>query len=375
MVEGMNLHQYILKKLLVPLVFIGVCVHFSSGETINVPQDAQTIQEGIDKAQGDDMVLVAPGRYNESINFNGKAITLKSEKGPAVTIIDGWRIGDSVVKCVSGEGPSTKIDGFTITGGSGNTELYGDEETIGGGLLCLHSSPTVLNCIFVENEASYHGGAIYNGERSNTVVRNCQIRSNKAERGAGIYNTKGSPEIRDTKLSENYASYGGGGMYNFGSKARVISCTFRKNKSQFNGGALYDYDSAGRITDTIFNNNIAMFSGNAVYRGYRSATYIEGVGDSSFFITVHDTIEGTGGYMVARGRATGACCVGTGCLIVDEQSCVQAGGSWLGPNTSCEEQVAAACPKPNTGDINTDGVVDMMDLVLLMTSMEQGKTN
>ena len=52
------------------------------GVRLSVPKDAHTIQEAIDKAQGDDTVLVSPGRYNESINFNGKAITLKSEKGP-----------------------------------------------------------------------------------------------------------------------------------------------------------------------------------------------------------------------------------------------------------------------------------------------------
>jgi len=325
-------------------------------------------------AQGDDIILVSPGRYNESINFNGKAIILKSEKGSAVTILDGRNTGDSVLKCINGEGPSTKIDGFTITGGTGNTDLYGEDESIGGGLLCLHSSPTVTNCIFVDNEASYHGGAIYNGERSNTVIRNCKIRSNKAERGGGIYNTKNTPEISDTEIANNKASYGGGGMYNFGSNVRVISCKFRKNKSQYNGGALYDYDSSGRVTKTTFNNNIAMFSGNAVYRGYRSATFIEGEGNNEFFKTVHDTIEGTGGYMVARGRAVGGCCVGTGCLVIDEQSCVQAGGSWLGPNTNCTEQLTY-CPAPNTGDINTDGVIDMMDLVLLMTSMEANITN
>ena len=148
---GMKPEQYILKLILLPLLVTGLCAFHAYGGTIMVPKDVRTIQEAIDKAQGDDTVLVSPGRYNESINFNGKAITLKSEKGTAETIIDGWRMNDSVVKCINGEGPSTKIDGFTITGGTGNGELYGELETIGGGLLCLHSSPTVLNCIFEEN--------------------------------------------------------------------------------------------------------------------------------------------------------------------------------------------------------------------------------
>lgn len=340
-------------------------------DTLSVPKDTKTIQEAITLAQGDDIILVSPGTYNEAINFNGKAITLKSTDGASVTILDGWRLGDSVVKCISGEGPSTILDGFTITGGTGNTDLYGEEETVGGGLLCLHSSPTILNCIFVSNESSYHGGAIFNGDRSNTSIQNCKIRSNTSERGGGIYNSRGRPVIRDTILSDNVAKYGGGAMYNFGSNVRIISCSLKHNRAAYNGGGVYDYDSSGHVTDSVFTDNVAMFNGNAMYRGYRSATILD---DNCRFTMVHDTVSGTGGFMVARGRQIGACCIGTGCLIVDEDSCITAGGSWLGANTTCEDNLLA-CPKPNTGDVNTDGVVDMMDLVLVMTSMNNTAKN
>ena len=79
-----------------------------SAETIAVPMEVGTIQEAIDLAQGDDIVLVSPGRYNEAINFKGKAITVKSTQGAAVTTIDGWNLFDSVVKCISGEGPRSR---------------------------------------------------------------------------------------------------------------------------------------------------------------------------------------------------------------------------------------------------------------------------
>jgi len=349
----------------IAILAIAMLVPLGIAETIAVPKEIKTIQAAIDLAQGDDVILVSPGRYNESINFNGKAITIKSTNGAAVTTLDGWELADSVVKCVSGEGPSTILDGFTITGGSGNTDLYSPTETVGGGLLCLHSSPTILNCIFVSNEASYQGGAIFNGDRSNTVIQHCKIRSNTSERGGGLYNSRGRPVIRNTEISNNHAKYGGGGMYNFGSNVRLISCSLKHNRAQYNGGGVYDYDSGGRVIDSVFTDNIAMFNGNAMYRGYRSATVIE---DDCRFTMAHDTISGTGGYMVARGKQIGACCIGTGCLIVDEQSCSKAGGAWLGPNTTCDNQMLA-CPEPNSGDINTDGVVDMMDLVLVMTSM------
>jgi hypothetical protein len=344
---------------------VGFCA-FAPAETITVPKDAPTIQAAIDLAQGDDIVLVEPGRYNESINFNGKAITLKSKKGAAVTTIDGWDVRDSVVKCISGEGPSTVLDGFTITGGTGNEDLYGKKETIGGGLLCLHSSPTIMNCIFVSNRTNYQGGAIYNGDRSNTVIRNCKILSNESVRGGGLYNGRGMPELKDSEISNNKASYGGGGMYNFGSNIRVISCQFKDNHADYIGGGIYDYDSSGRVIATSFKSNVALINGNAFYHGYRSATVLD---EDCVLVTPRDTISGSGSYQVAQGKKTGACCIGTGCLIVDERSCTKAGGSWLGPNTSCDDQLLA-CPKPNTGDINTDGVVDMMDLVLVMTSMD-----
>lgn len=360
-----------MKRTLLTVIAAAIFAPLASAETIAVPMEVGTIQEAIDLAQGDDIVLVSPGRYNEAINFKGKAITVKSTQGAAVTTIDGWNLFDSVVKCISGEGPSTVFDGFTVTGGTGNKDLYSENETVGGGLLCLHSSPTILNCIFVSNTSTYQGGAIFNGDRSNTVIQNCKVRSNTSERGGGLYNSRGRPVIRDTEISGNEAKYGGGGMYNFGSNVRIISCSLKHNRAQYNGGGVYDYDSGGRVVDSVFTDNIAMFNGNAMYRGYRSATVLE---EDCRFTMAHDTVSGTGGYMVAQGKQIGACCIGTGCLIVDEQSCNKAGGSWLGPDTTCDNQLLA-CPEPNTGDINTDGVVDMMDLVLVMTSMNTSTTN
>ena len=67
---GTNLMR---KVLAIPL--IAVLSPLTIAETITVPQEAETIQEAIDLAQGDDVILVSPGRYNETINFKGKAIT------------------------------------------------------------------------------------------------------------------------------------------------------------------------------------------------------------------------------------------------------------------------------------------------------------
>ncbi len=56
---------------------------------INVPANQPTIQAAINAAANGDTILVAPGTYYENINFNGKAITVTSSGGAAVTTING----------------------------------------------------------------------------------------------------------------------------------------------------------------------------------------------------------------------------------------------------------------------------------------------
>ncbi len=116
------------------------------------------IQTAIDNAVETDEIVVAPGTYFETINFLGKAITLRSSDGPV--IIDGTGFFH-VVKCVSGEGLDTILDGFTITGGNADGDDYPDY--LGGGMVNDNSSPTVTNCTFSGNSAArlafeYHRG-------------------------------------------------------------------------------------------------------------------------------------------------------------------------------------------------------------------------
>jgi parallel beta-helix repeat protein len=91
--------------------------------TIHVPTDQPTIQAGINAANNGDTVLVAPGTYNETIDFMGKAITVESSGGPASTSIV-WAYPPThsdplnlfVVTFQTNETRNSVLSGFTITG-------------------------------------------------------------------------------------------------------------------------------------------------------------------------------------------------------------------------------------------------------------------
>jgi len=129
------------------------------GRVIHVRQDhlgdALTVQGGIDFASSGDTVWVHPGRYVESVRFNGRSIRLMSTAGPDATILDGSSQGESVVRIMDGEEPGTVLEGFTITGGGPGV--------LGAGLYLFGSEPTIRGNLITDNVASYGGGSFAQG--------------------------------------------------------------------------------------------------------------------------------------------------------------------------------------------------------------------
>lgn len=225
-------------------------IHVYSGESI---------QAAINLALHGDEIVVHPGSYGELINFNGKAITLRSSDGPVVTTINGNAVG-TVVTCRSGEGPSTVLEGFTILNGRTNGQ--------GGGLHIQSAHPTVRNCVFRGNRAQYGGGVFI--QTAHPTLEGCVFEQNTADTaGGGLYNYNLNPAqpaalFIDCVIRGNTAAIHGGGVRNWDASPTFVRCDFQGNHARYygagvsNGGASHAVFTDCLIrqnrTDTLFGN-------------------------------------------------------------------------------------------------------------------------
>lgn len=189
---------------------------------LNGSCDYETIQDALNNAVDDDVIIVRDGTYtgpyNKNLDFHNKAVILRSEHGPSACTIDCEYVGRAFM--FNGETESTIVIGFTITGG--NTHPYA------GGIYCINNSrPTIINCIIINNHSGH---------------------------GAGMTNDNSNPRIYNCVFKNNTASGHGGGICNLNSNPTITNCTFTQNRSstQPDGAIINHNNSNPIITNCIF---------------------------------------------------------------------------------------------------------------------------
>jgi predicted outer membrane repeat protein len=267
------------------------------------------IQEAIDIAEPGGTIFVLHGTYtgagNRALDFKGKRIIVTSTDPNDPDVVAETKIdcnaSEADQNCgfmfQSYETPQSILAGLTITGGY---------NSVGGGIICEScAAPTVMNCIFRDNQATY-GGAIYIGNAGPRII-NCQFNNNQADAGGAIYNfaeaTDCNSILDNCLFLGNNATQNGGAVYNNGQVNSVFTnCVFTENTSSGGGGVVRNNYSTNLIfNNCIFNKNQAQNYGgvirnsgdiNVTINNCTFSANSAGFGGSSLACTVDDKGEG-----------------------------------------------------------------------------------
>lgn len=260
------------------------------------PQDIlvdcfQTIQAAINDSRALDgyKIVIDPGRYFENVNFQGKALTLKSTNPSdpnivAGTAVDGGRIGRTINIPNCSAVHTVKIEGLTINRGYLSYLTPGS----GGGIYSEAPNLIVKNCAIKNNEV--------NGSQGVTVAN-----------GGGMYATGNNITVEDTVFELNWAwSFGAGAVINTNQNPVVIrNCSFSNNflrstdPSGFYGGAGLEVNAATIENTQIFGNGMN-------YEGKGGGLHIGSFTAPSFIrdCDIGSNLAGYGGGIYARGNVT-----------------------------------------------------------------------
>jgi hypothetical protein len=200
-----------------------------------------------------------------------------------------------VVRSINNDA-SAVLDGFVITAGhavSCSSQHLVDRED-GAGMLVEHGNPTLIHCFFYDNEASDNGGGLCL-DNASPVLLACEFSLNKTFRiGGAIASTHGSsPTLLDCVFVENIGGQGcaiyhgawfneplnsagtltvhggrfqgnegvvgattGGGITTRGGTTTISDALFDHNHAN-GGGALFFDETVGYVRNCIFTGNTA----------------------------------------------------------------------------------------------------------------------
>lgn len=199
--------------------------------------------------------------------------------------------GQNIVRCLTLNTASVKIDGLHITNGFSQVNygagLYAIESDVvvtncnishnvgklGAGVyIDLYSTVTMDNCQVIFNTATYNGGGGMVIVKATVSMTNCVVSFNTATNyGGGVY-LYAAPNylsMTNCRISGNTATgvgYGGG-LLTIGT-TKLTGCTISENTA-VKGGGLYIYSSSGNLVQLVGSQLVdnAALNGTDVYLG------------------------------------------------------------------------------------------------------------
>ncbi len=317
---------------LIGLAVIGLLSPVRADTTYYVDDDGvadfRTIQEAVDAAVTGDTILLMPGLYtgtgNWDIAIQGKAVTVRSAdpnnaETVAQTIIDcrgAEATGHRAFVITENSGVHLTLAGLTIVNGytiyhggavwckdAGLTVInctFADHEAEwwGGAVCCVNATASFTGCTFIDgNSKDLTGGGVYCGNtvasfanctfeanignaivarESGTTIVDCVFQDNVGEDGgalhsyAGIENKQAYLNVTRCAFVGNASNASGGAYHGISAHGKIDSCTFMGNSAAADGGAIYTRHSTLDVTNCMFLANVAAGIGGAVANSFET---------------------------------------------------------------------------------------------------------
>ncbi len=245
------------------------------------------------------------GNYNISIDTDGIDLTIESENGPDVCIINANSLGRVFSLSNVNIADSVVIRGFTISGGVAPNSFGG------GGIYNHNSVLTVENCRILNNSSTKGGGVYTGGTVGSLVMTDCIIAGNvcSSSSGGGGMHINNNASVTATNCifrsnSVSSPSMHAGCMYITFGVVDFQNCLFEGNSAYGSGGVFYAIDSTVDITNCTFVGNKCTGNGGVGFITESSFTTTINVKNSIFRDNAADNLGDT--FQIVASPATDA---------------------------------------------------------------------
>jgi len=203
--------------------------------TIIVPNDYPTIQEAVNAASPGDTIIVREGTYTENVKVSKDHLTIKSENGAEVSIVQAANSNDHVFEVTA---DYVNMSGFTVKGATEGYKV--------GIYLYQVKYCSLLDCKVSNN---YYGIHLYRSTNNNII--DSTLNSNNIY---GIYlEFSGNNNIMNNNVSNNHIAIG----LTYAGNNVIKNNTANSNISGY-GIWLYSSDSNAIMNNNVSNNGVGI---------------------------------------------------------------------------------------------------------------------